>query len=169
MKKIVKKIPARTVISYQCKVCKTKYGTAERAEKCEARVLEEKRFKIGDTAYSLVKHECVASRRPYRPQGKVIRTMGPMIPDNEYEIYNQKSGKFHIFKYEVEYICPKCNKKHSGLYSAPELRKTEKERLEAIKKSRTEWRKHQKQMEKLTKEIRNIYRKKIKNLKKPKS
>ncbi len=169
MKKIVKKIPARVSTTYQCEICKTKYRSEKKAKECEERILEKRIFKVGDTAYSLVKRECVASRRPYRPKGKIIKIEGPMISDNEYGIYNEKSGRFHIFKYEVEFVCPRCNKKHNSLYCVPELRKTEEERQEAIKKSRAEWRKHQKQMEKLAKEIKNIYRKKIKNLKKSKS
>ncbi len=123
MKKIVKKIPARVSITYQCKVCKTKYRTAERAEKCEERTLEFQRFRAGDKVFNLEPRCCYIGSKYFRVKMTIVKILGPMLPDYEYMVkwlgsYGLDS---HIFQYEVEYTCPTCRKKHGHLYYAKEI------------------------------------------------
>ncbi len=150
MKKIVKNIPAKVSISYQCKTCKTKYRTVTAAKKCEARILEKREFKVGDAVYPIQKRHCQVVSQAYRPKGKIIKIFGPMLPDYEYETkwLGGKTERLngHIFQYEVKHICPCHNEKYTCLYFTPEIKRTEKECLEAIKKARIEYRKIQRRL-----------------------
>ncbi len=153
MKKIVKEIPARTSVTYQCEICKTKYRSEKKAKECENRVLEEEIFKIGDEVYPIEKREC--DGHTYRPKAKIIEISAPKLPDEEYERkwLGSKRLNWHVREYIVEFRRPHDKEKHSALYYAPELQRTEKECLEAIEKSKTEYRKSEKEFKKALGEI----------------
>lgn len=153
MKKIVKEIPARISTTYQCETCGTKYGSEKKAKECEARVLEEEIFKIGDTVYPIGKREC--DGHLYRPKAKIIEISALKLPDEEYEIkwLGSKRLNWHVREYVVDFRRPYDKEKHSALYYAPELRRTEKECLEAIEKSKAEHRKREKEFGKTLGEI----------------
>ncbi len=126
MKIIKKKVPAHTTFSYQCEVCGTKYRTEEQALKCEARTKEKKTFKRGDAVRGYECHVCSHGKRDknFLPEGKVVKTMGPMLPDYEYETkwLNSRSERIngHIYLYEVAYPCL-CGKPRRHLYRTPEI------------------------------------------------
>lgn len=123
MKKII-----QTITWYQCDICKTKYEKASDAEKCEARTLEEKKFKVGDLVQAIEKRQCLSSEgsKEYICKGKIVKIIGPMAPDEEYEIkwLNSERLNNHVWEYEIEYICPHCGEKKGARYYAPEIRKT---------------------------------------------
>ncbi len=126
MRKIVKKIPARTVIKYQCKVCGMKYKTSAAAKKCEARILENKKAKIGDRVHVYQTREChVLYQVP--DTAKVVKIIGPMLPWEDYEIRHLHGRperlNSHIFQYEIEYISPCCKEVHRIPCFAPEFDK----------------------------------------------
>lgn len=157
MKKIVKKIPARIVISYQCEVCGTKYRTITAAQNCEARTLEKKEFKAGDLVYPVGKRHCKVY---YRPKGKIVKILGPTLPVYEYEV-NWLGGKSerlksHILQYEVRYTCPCHNRKMTHLYFAPEIKRTEKECVEVIKNEQAEYKKFCEKLDKIVKTARSL-------------
>lgn len=157
MKKIVKEIPARTLVTYQCEVCKTKYRSKQKAKECEERILEREMFKIGDNVYPIEKREC--DGHPYRPRTKIIEISAPKVPDYEYEVkwLGSKRLDWHVREYIVEFCCPHCKEKYSALYYAPELRRTERECLFAIEVSKTINRTQQKRFKKA---LASIFREK---------
>jgi len=123
MKKIVKKVPAHTVVSYQCEVCKTKHRTKRKAEECEARTLEKQKFALRQEVRSVELRFC-GGGRTYRAQGKVVRVFSE-LPDTEYEAKwlggtRERLGS-HVRRYEVEFVCPYCENTQNALYYAPEL------------------------------------------------
>ncbi len=127
MKKIVKKIPARTSVTYQCETCKTKYRTAEKAKECENRILEEKIFKIGDEIIIIPARACSNGRfnwKSFWPKATVVKILGPMLPDYEYEVkwLDSRGLNSHVYQYEVEYACF-CRRedKRGDLLYAPEM------------------------------------------------
>lgn len=129
MKKFVKKI-----ILYQCSICKTKYSKASEAKKCETRILEEKKFKIGDLVENIEPRICCGmDDRPYKFKGKIVKIIGPLPPDEEYEIKwlggDSKRLNSHVWQYEVEYICPRCKEKKSHRYYTPEIKKSEMRKI----------------------------------------
>jgi len=123
MKKIVKKIPARVSIAYQCEVCGTKYRNEKKAKECEERILEAQRFRAGDRVFNLEPRCCYIGSKYFRVKMTVVKILGPMLPDYEYMV--KWLGSYglnnHIFQYEVEYTCLTCGKKHSHLYYTPEI------------------------------------------------
>lgn len=124
MKRIIKKI-----IQYQCSACKTIYPQADQAKACEERILEEKRFKVGDLVKNIEPRICTMGPRnkTYTFKGKVIKIIGPVPSDYEYEAKwlggNPKRLNSHVFIYEIEYICPHCKEKRLVRYFAPEIEK----------------------------------------------
>ena len=125
MKKIVKKITL-----YQCPICKTKYSNASDAKKCEARILEEKKFKIGDPVTNIEPRQCWnRDKRQYKFKGTIVQILGPLLPGEEYENKwlggNSERLNSHVWQYEVEYICPRCQEKEMHRYYAPEIKKLE--------------------------------------------
>jgi len=128
MKKIVKKIPARTSIQYQCEICGTKYRKAAAAKKCEARILEEKKFKVGDKVLIIPARACSqvhttrAFGKPFWPKATVVKVLGPMLPDYEYEVkwLGSRGLNNHVYQYEVKYDCL-CGRKRGDLLYLPEL------------------------------------------------
>lgn len=126
MKIISRRVPARTVRSYQCGVCGTKYRAAEKAKKCEARIKENKTFKKGDVVRGYERHVCsyMGEDREFQPEGRVIKVLGPMLPDYEYEV-KWLDGRFeringHVYLYEVAYKCL-CGKPRKDLFRTPEI------------------------------------------------
>ncbi len=125
MKKIVKQIPARVSTTYQCEVCKTKYRTAEKAKECEARVLEEKIFKVGDAIIIIPARVCDSGRfnqKSFWPKATVGKILGPMHPDYKYEVkwLGSRGLNSHVYQYEVKYNCL-CGRKRGDLVYAPEM------------------------------------------------
>ena len=121
---ITRKIPARTIRSYQCLVCKTKYRHKKLAEKCADRVLEKINFNIGDQVKINLYHICNIDEKSFYPKGRVVKILGPMLPDEEYERkwfggYSERLNS-HIFQYEVAFYCV-CDMKRSGRYFLPEI------------------------------------------------
>ncbi len=125
MRTITRKIPARTSIIYQCGKCKSRYKSKEKALKCEARPAEPKLFRLGDLVKWREQYHCDRYNKNYFPKGRVVRVLGPMLPDEEYNIkwlQNRLSGK-HVFQYEVKWPCPYCGKPSGSLFYSPELKK----------------------------------------------
>lgn len=123
MKKIVKEIPTRTSVSYQCEICKKKYRSEKKAKECEERILEKKIFQIGDEVFNFEPRECYIGAKPYRVKMTIVKILGPKLPDYEYEVkwLGSKRLDMHIFEYEVQYICPRCGCKKDARYYAPEI------------------------------------------------
>ncbi len=122
MKKIVK-----ATILWQCEICKTEYTKKSDAEKCEAKPIEKKKFKLGDLVRVKEKRTCFKSEKPYICEGVIVKIIGPEPPDFEYEVkwLGSQSERLnsHVFWYEIGYICPRCNKPKRVRYYAPEIEK----------------------------------------------
>ena len=126
MKTIREILPRRVRLTYVCKRCKTRYRNKKRALECDAKPIEEKLFHIGDLVKWREQYHCDRYNKNYFPKGRVARILGPMLPDEEYNIkwlQSRLSGK-HVFQYEVKWICPYCNDPKSNLFYSPELKKT---------------------------------------------
>ncbi len=126
MKTIVRRVPAHTIRSFQCEVCRAKYRTAKQALKCKARIKEKQVFKVGDFVKGYEPHVCSHKGRDrnFLTEGMVIKILGPMCPDYEYEVkwLGGKTERLngHVYLYEVEYLCL-CGKSRKYLYRAPEI------------------------------------------------
>lgn len=122
MKKIVGIIPKRTVVMYQCDKCKTKYRSSSRARKCELMPVEKKLFRVGDLVSWRELRTCVLGKN-YRLRGKVVKILGPGLPDEDYNIkwLQGKLRDLHVFRYEVDWKCPFCRESQSGLFYGMEL------------------------------------------------
>src|SRR3989344_4816404 len=109
MKKITRRVPAHTVHSFQCEVCKTKYRTEKQAQECESRTKEMKIFWVG-----------------YMAIGKIVKIEGPVLPDYEYECKwlggDPKRLNSHVYEYWLSFKCPHCGEKRKHPYYGPELR-----------------------------------------------
>ncbi|MDP3953932.1 MAG: hypothetical protein Q8Q06_00765 [bacterium] len=111
---------------WQCETCKTKYRDRGSAQKCEAKPIEQKLFKIGDTVRNAIEpRHCQIHGKWYRFTGKIIKILGPKPPDEEYEIkcLSSRGLHNHVFEYQVEFKCPYCQETRKELYYAPELTK----------------------------------------------
>lgn len=129
MKKVIEKI-----VWYQCSVCKTKYRKLSDARECEAKTLEEKKFKIGDQVTNIEPRLCSRKNmRLYKFKGEIIKLIGPLCPDFEYEVKwlggDSKRLDSHIWQYEVKYICPLCGRQKTTVYFTPELKKIEARKI----------------------------------------
>lgn len=123
MKTIIKIIPKRTVMSYQCEKCKTKYISPKKALKCETMPVEKKLFKAGDSVSWKELNTCGARGKNYRLKGKITRIIGPALSDEEYNLkwLQNKLAGLHVFQYKVHWKCPYCNLPQSGLFYGIEL------------------------------------------------
>lgn len=125
MKTIIRRIPARISRSYKCETCGTTYASKKRAQECEKRILEKRKFKEGDLVNNIKPRFCCD--KPYFFGGEVVKILGPMPSDEDYE--NRHLGgrservNGHVFMYEVSYICPHCLNLKSVRYYGPELKK----------------------------------------------
>ena len=123
MKKIVK-VEKRTV-QYQCEVCKALYKTPAEAKKCEARPVEDTRFVLGQNVRSVEQRQCHVGGH-YYAKGTVQIIFGPELSDDDYEIRHLGGKKerlnLHVFRYVIEYICPRCGRAKDAVYYAPELK-----------------------------------------------
>lgn len=131
MKTIRRRIPARTQIFHQCETCGTEYSNKAKAQKCEKRVLEFKKFSLGEFVRNIEKRICGVPPPPgksphYYFEGIVIKIIGPAVSDYDYECrwLGGKPDRLngHVYQYEVQYVCPTCNQLETVLYYAPELR-----------------------------------------------
>ena len=116
----------------RCSVCKTKYKSksepkaVEKALQCKNRSLEEKIFKKGDLVTNVELRTCSITGGKYYFKGKVVRVLGPMLPDYEYEVKwlggvsSRVNG--HVFQYEVSFMCPHCKEARKEFYYAPLLK-----------------------------------------------
>lgn len=96
MKKITRRIPARTVTRYQCEVCGEKYRTAMAAKKCEAIPAETKFAKVRDKIlFPQDSHLCWYGVRTKPIIGRVVK-----ISFNPYL-------KKHQLEYRIKYLCSK--------------------------------------------------------------
>lgn len=129
MRIIKVRIPAKTVRSYQCETCKTRYSSKTKARECEKRVLEIRRSAVGDRVSNIEPRTCGTVGKGninYHFDGIIIKVVGPNPADYEYEVRwlgaqdDRVNG--HIYQYEVRYVCPVCNKLRTALYYAPELK-----------------------------------------------
>ena len=109
MKKIVKKIPAHTVVSYQCSVCKYVYDTEIEAKECEESLVEKKRFKRGDKVSG--RRACAFSSDQFRMRKYVgvITKVKLVSPSELHE--RQIGGSEHVYECYVTYTCSFCKKK----------------------------------------------------------
>ncbi len=122
MKKIVRK---RTEITYQCSICKTEYPSKRAAEKCEKRILEQKAFAKKDKVRNFERRTCSKDQKTYLFKGKVVKIIGPLASNHEYEV-KWLGGKperinGHVFLYQVRFKCPRCHQTQEEQYYAPEL------------------------------------------------
>lgn len=130
MRTIRRKVPARVSVTYQCITCKTTYRSKHKAQECEKRVLEIKRFVVGETVRNIELRTCcsnlIVKNRNYHFEGTVINIVGPMPSDYEYECkwLGGKPDRIngHVYQYEVKYVCPVCNQLKTALYHALELK-----------------------------------------------
>jgi len=123
MKKITRRIPKRTVSNYQCEKCKIKYQSPKRALKCEAMPVEKKSFNVGDLVSWRELNTCSAYDKNYRLTGRVKKIIGPILPNEEYNLkwLRGRLTGLHVFRYEVYWKCPYCKKSNSGLFYGVEL------------------------------------------------
>jgi len=129
-KRLAKKIVKKSIY-WQCPTCATEHFTESEGEKCAHMPVEEKKFVVGDRVTNALELRlCSKTNTSYRFKGKVTRIIGPEPSDEEYERkwLGEKKERLqsHVFVYAVEYQCPKCNKKKSDVYYAPELEKIQK-------------------------------------------
>lgn len=128
MKITRKRIPARTVVSYQCETCGTKYPRKLSAIGCEKRKLETKVFKLGERVKNTTARQCHNGKNYYF-EGVVIGVRGPVPSDDEYEILilggKKERMNNHVYQYEVEYVCPVCQNIKTALLYAPQLKSME--------------------------------------------
>ncbi len=124
MKKIVRVIPERRVVRYQCEHCKRKYKTGKQALTCEAKLVEQQQFDIGDRVTWTEQRKCILGRK-YSLNGKVAVVTGPKLPDEEYnnKWLQGKLSKKHVFEYVVDWVCPHCHFHESGKFYGVELKK----------------------------------------------
>lgn len=111
---------------YICAGCKTRYTSKKKAEQCERRTLEPKVFKVGSRVQNVVARECEVEGKPYFFFGTVIKVIGPLPSDYEYEV-KWLGGKrerlhAHVFLYHVRYRCPHCREMKEERYFTPELK-----------------------------------------------
>ena len=122
MRRVVKK-----TVLYQCKICKTEYSTLKEVKKCEARGVEKKTFSVGDLVSNIEPRVCWKKSKGYIFRGKVVKIIGPMPADFEYEckwLKGQASRlNSHVFQYEVDYSCPHCKELKTARYFTPEIKK----------------------------------------------
>ena len=128
MKVTKKRIPAKTVVSYQCETCGTKYRKESSAVNCEKRKLERKIFKIGEQVKNTTPRNCYNGKNYYF-DGIVIDIRGPVPCDDEYEILilggKEERMNSHVYQYEVKYVCPICKNIKTALLYAPQLKSME--------------------------------------------
>ncbi len=153
MKKIVKEIPARTSVTFQCEICKTKYRSEKKAEECEERVLEEKLFKVGDKVIIIPARVCdkVGSKssfgKSFWPKATVVKILGPTLPDYEYEVkwLGSRGLNSHVYQYEVEYSCL-CGRKRGDLVYTPEICQFQGKIPKSLKEAREMFKKNKKSL-----------------------
>ena len=125
MKTFRRKIPARTVVRYQCEICEANYRTPAQAERCEARIVEAEKFIPGQLVRAVWQPEC-SRGGPYCSKGKVVKSIGPQLPEEDYarRCLGGKTARLnsHVFQYEILFICPHCKQNQSALYYASELK-----------------------------------------------
>jgi hypothetical protein len=122
------KIPAHISTSYECEKCGRKYPSESRARKCESQPLEARKFKRKDLVSWREIKNCSTGRK-YFIKGTVWDIVGPVLPDEEYNIKWLKgrlSGK-HVYEYIVEWNCPFCMRNHEDRFYGPELIKVTKD------------------------------------------
>lgn len=125
MRTIREVMPRRVRFTYVCKRCKARYRNKKRALECDSLPVEEKVFRVGDLVKWREQYHCDRRNKNYFPQGRVVCILGPMLPDEEYNIkwlQSRLSGK-HVFQYEVKWPCPYCGKPSGSLFYSPELKK----------------------------------------------
>lgn len=114
MRVIKKRVPAKTVVLYQCKICRANHTNRLEAKKCEMLPTESKVFKLGDRVRNITARRCRLDKYYYF-KGKIFKIKGPTL--------NYIFGQEHVFYYFVEYKCPICNKNETQLYQAGGLKK----------------------------------------------
>lgn len=116
MKRIIRKS-----VRYRCGTCKTKYGSARAATRCERSGVEPKSYRVGDAVRARAKRTCVDGHQ-YAVRGKVARVLGPEPYDPEVHLKGfgiVASG--HLYLYEISYDCPACGEKKRVRYPAAAL------------------------------------------------
>ncbi|MBI3632839.1 MAG: hypothetical protein HY226_00950 [Candidatus Vogelbacteria bacterium] len=114
---------------YQCEVCKTEYKKEADAKSCEKMLIKEEPFKVGDQVQNVEPRQCNVNGKIYFFKGRVIKVVGPMPFDEEYERKwlgaDPTRLNSHVYAYQVEFRCPHCrgqNAKQSAQYYSPELK-----------------------------------------------
>jgi len=126
MRVITTEIPARVSIRYVCNVCGKKYRIKNMALRCEARPLEKVHFKLGDRVKGRSPRACGNTNKPYHFEGVIIRIVGPILSESDCfsgsreDLYLIRNG--HVYMYEVEYKCPRCNEVRSDLCYFTEIK-----------------------------------------------
>jgi len=119
MKRLVRK-----KVLFQCRVCRTKHASRRRAAACESKGRERRVFRKGDRVQAREPRFCL-DQSQYVMSGTVIRVIGPLPPDEEYELKwlggrRERLGQ-HVYQYEIWYKCPVCGRSKTARYYAPEL------------------------------------------------
>ena len=126
MKKIVRRVAAHTVRSFQCEICGHGYPTKSQALKCEARVKERRKFRKGDLVKGHELYVCVDGKKKnkFLPEGRITIVIGPTLPEYEYEVKwlgaRPERLNGHIYLYEVTFECL-CGRTRSNVFRTPEL------------------------------------------------
>ena len=121
----MKKRVIRSII-YTCGICHTDHSSKAAAQKCESMPIEERGYKIGDRVRNIEPRTCNKKDKPYHFTDKVVKIIGPIPFDFEYEVkwLGGRGLNQHVFQYEVSFSCPQCGEKRRERYYAPELQKT---------------------------------------------
>lgn len=121
----MKRIEKRKVF-WRCEKCKVEYPDKSRAIYCEERITEKRAFKVGDRVKGVRLHLCNKKNKKYFPVGRVVKTIGPMPSDREYEIKwlegKKERLRAHVFIYEIAFRCSWCKRKKEDSFYAPELK-----------------------------------------------
>ncbi len=111
---------------YICSKCRTQYSSKKNASRCEKRIREEKFFCVGDMVQNIEPRTCQLKNKNYIFSGKIIKILGPIPSDYEYEAkwLGGKSERLnaHVFVYQVKFLCPHCKKTKETRYYTPELK-----------------------------------------------
>ena len=126
MRKIVRRVPARTSVVFECGVCKTRHRSKKAAQECEARPTEAQEFKTGDVVRALEKRRCGDFGQEYAVlRAVIVEVLGPAPADYEYEVkwLGGWRATWHTFLYTVEFTCPRCGDRITHQYRTPEIRR----------------------------------------------
>lgn len=110
---------------YRCSTCRKTYDRRTQATACAKRLVQEKKFAIGDRVIGRESRECQSAHKSYKPIGCVMDIRGPIMVDEEYNIkwLQNAFANVHTWEYVIMWNCPHCGEHRGGSYYAPELKR----------------------------------------------